>query len=259
MPRLLLAAFLVSGLACFAQQEPVDVSSEPHHHHVIDNMFVRVYDVTVEPNESTLMHHHGHDYLGIFLGDSKFVNKKQDGQSSSASIGDGEVRFAAAPVVHAVEDTATKPFRNITIEIMQPTTHEKNCTESCEIPVPCASKDKAGCVSVQKLMSADQWSVTRITLPPGSTYPQHTHLANFLVVPLTDADMKMRNQNGPETEVHGKAGEVRWNNPMVHTIRNVGPNTAKVVVLEFRGRPAGEGSESMTPEKPGKHKPHDHH
>jgi predicted metal-dependent enzyme (double-stranded beta helix superfamily) len=142
---------------------------------------------------------------------------------------------------------------------MQPTTHEKTCTESCDIPVPCKSADKAACVSVQKLMSADQWSVTRITLPPGSTYPQHTHLANFLVVPLTDADVKMRNQNGPETEVRSKAGEVRWNNPMVHTVRNVGQNTAKIVVLEFRGRPAGEGSESMSPEKPGEHKPHDHH
>jgi predicted metal-dependent enzyme (double-stranded beta helix superfamily) len=259
MPRLLLAAFLVSGLACFAQQEPVDVSAEPHHHHVLDNLFVRVYDVTVEPNQSTLMHRHGHDYLGIFLGDSKFTNKKQDGQSSAASIGDGEVRFASAPVVHAVEDTASAPFRNITIELMQPTTHEKSCTESCEIPVPCASTDKAACVSVQKLMSADQWSVTRITLPPGSTYPEHTHLANFLVIPLTDADVKIRNQNGPETEVHGKAGAVRWNNPAVHTIRNVGPNTAKIVVLEFRGRPSGEGSESMSPEKPGEHKPHDHH
>ena len=104
-------------------------------------------------------------------------------------------------------------------------------------------------------MSADQWSVTRVTIPAGATYPSHTHLANFLVIPVTDTDLKVKNQNGPETEVKQKVGEVRWNNPMVHTITNAGSAPAKVIVLEFRGRPAGEGSEA--PESG--QKPHDHH
>lgn len=259
MPKLLAVAVLLVGLSAFAQQQPVEITSEPHHHQVLDNLFVRVYDVKIDPNQSTLMHNHKHDYLGVFLGDSDFQNIKADGQSANAKIKDGEVRFAAAPVVHAVEDKATSPFRNITIELMQPTTHEAACTESCQIQVACSSTDKAKCPSVEKLLSADQWSVTRITLPPGAVYPQHTHLANFLVVPLTDATLKVRNQDGPETESSYKTGEVRWNNPVVHTITNSGKETAKVVVLEFRGRPAGEGSESMTPDKAEQHKPHDHH
>lgn len=259
MPRLLLAISLLLGLSCFAQQQPVDVSSEPHHHHVLNNLFVRVYDVRVEPNQSTLLHRHGHDYLGIFLGDSDFANIKPDGQSANAKIKDGEVRFASAPLVHAVQDKAAVPFRNITIELMQPTTHEKACTESCQIPVSCASTDKSACASVEKLMTADQWSVTRITIPPGATYPQHTHLANFLVIPLTDANLKIRNQDGPAKPVTYKTGAVRWNNPSVHTVTNAGSKTARLVVLEFRGRPAGEGSESMSPQKAMEHKPHDHH
>ena len=259
MPKLFAAALLLFGLSAFAQQQPVEITSEPHHHKVLDNLFVRVYDVTIEPNQSTLMHNHKHDYLGVFLGDSDFQNIKADGQSANAKIKDGEVRFAAAPVVHAVQDKAATPFRNITIELMQPTTHEASCTSSCEIPVSCSSSDKAKCPSVEKLMSADQWSVTRVTLPPGAAYPQHTHLANFLVVPLTDATLKIRNQDGPETQTSYKTGEVRWNNPVVHSVTNAGTNTAKVVVLEFRGRPAGEGSESMTPDKAEQHKPHDHH
>jgi quercetin dioxygenase-like cupin family protein len=142
---------------------------------------------------------------------------------------------------------------------MQPTTHEAACSESCQIEISCSSSDKAKCPSVEKLMSADQWSVTRITLPPGAVYPQHTHLANFLVVPLTDATLKVRNQDGPERKATYKTGEVHWNNPVVHTITNSGNTAAKVVVLEFRGRPAGEGSESMAPDKAEQHKPHDHH
>ena len=128
----------------------------------------------------------------------------------------------------------------------------KACTESCAIPVPCDSADKAACASVVKLFTADQWSVTLVTLPPGAKYPQHTHLANFLNVPLADADITMKNQDQPETVVHNKTGEVTWNNPVVHTVTNTGKTAAKVVVLEFRGRPAGEGSESMGPERSAK-------
>jgi len=53
-------------------------------------------------------------------------------------------------------------------------------------------------------------------------------------------------------------GEPTWNNPVVHSLTNTGSNTIKTVILEFRGRPAGEGSESMgNPAKPDEHK-HDH-
>jgi quercetin dioxygenase-like cupin family protein len=155
-----------------------------------------------------------------------------------------------------VTNTGSKPFRNATIELMAPTTNQKACTESCAIPVPCDSADKSACTTVVKVFTSDQWSATLITLPPGAKYPQHTHLANFLNVPLTDADVTMKNQDQPETVVHFKVGEVTWNNPVVHTVTNTGKTTAKVVVLEFRGRPAGEGSESLGPKDAPK--PHDH-
>lgn len=276
MPKLLTAAVLFLGLCAYAQQQeptpqtaksgpsgdpvPVDVSAEPHHHHVLDNIFVRAYAVEVDPKQSTLMHRHGHDYLSVSLGDAEVTNTKQGAQPATAKFKDGEVRFTAAPLVHAVSDNLDTPFRNITIELMQPTTNQKACTESCTVPVPCDSADKSACVTEEKLMTADQWAVTRITLPPGAKYPQHTHLANFLTIPLTDADIKVRVQDGPESDAHYKAGEARWNNPVVHTITNPGSKAVKVIVLEFRGRPAGEGSESMTgTQKPDEHKAHDHH
>jgi quercetin dioxygenase-like cupin family protein len=122
--------------------------------------------------------------------------------------------------------------------------------------VPCASADKSACVSDTKLITADQWSVTLISVPPGAKYPQHTHLANFLTVSLTDADVTMQDQDQPPTVVHSKTGQITWNNPIVHTIANTGKTPARVVLLEFRGRPSGEGSESpgATEAKPHEHK-----
>ena len=258
--------FVILALTAWTQQAqaPVEVSSEPHHHLVLENMFVRVFAVSVDPGESTLMHHHGRDYLSVSIGDAQVTNTKQGAQAVAASFKDGDVRFTPAGLVHAVSNTGSTPFRNRTIELVGPTTNPKACTESCALPIPCDSADKASCPSVVKLFTADQWSVTMVTLPPGAKYPQHTHLANFLPVPLTDSDVTMKNQDQPEAAVHSKIGELSWRNPVVHTITNFGKTTAKTVVLEFRGRPAGEGSESMAPQAMGSQskdasKPHDHH
>jgi hypothetical protein len=259
MQRLAAAAILLAASFAWGQQaDPVDVSAEPHHHVVLDNLFVKAYDVQVAPKESTLMHRHGKDYLGVFLGNSEIQNTKQGAQPAMAKFKDGDVRYTPGGLVHAIADSGDAPFRNITIELLQPTTNQKNCTESCSIPVKC--EGSAPCATATKIMTADQWSVTQIEIPAGGVYPQHTHLANFLVIPLTDADVKVKNQDGPETPAHYATGKVTWNNPLVHTITNTGKTPAKAVVLEFRGRPAGEGSESMgADQKAGEHKPHDHH
>jgi quercetin dioxygenase-like cupin family protein len=252
---------VILALTAWTQQAeaPVEITSETSHHLVLDNMFVRVFAVSVDPGKSTLMHRHGKDYLSVALGDAQIMNEKQGAQPVAASFKDGEVRYTPAGLVHRVSNNGSTPFRNRTIEIVGPTTNQKACTEACEIPVPCDSADKASCPSVVKLMTSDQWSVTRVTLPPGAKYPQHTHLANFLTVPLTEDDVTMKNQDQPEVVVHSKVGEQTWNNPVVHTVTNNGKTTARTIVLEFRGRPAGEGSESMGPQPKDAPKPHDHH
>jgi quercetin dioxygenase-like cupin family protein len=133
-----------------------------------------------------------------------------------------------------VSDTGDKPFRNRTIEIMQPTTNQKACTESCAVPVPCDAADKTACPSVVKLFTADQWTVTLVTLPPGARYPQHSHPGNYLNVPLADADVTVKKQDQPETVGHYKTGEVTWNSPVVHAATNNGKTAARLVVLEFK-------------------------
>jgi quercetin dioxygenase-like cupin family protein len=247
---------LLFALVAWAQQAqaPVEITAEPHHHLALENMFVRVFAVSVDPGQSTLMHRHGRDYLSIAVDDAQITNAREGAQPAQVTFKQGDTRFTPAGLVHAITNTGSRPFLNSTIELLGPTTNQKACTESCSIPVPCDSADKSACASVTKLIAADQWSVTLVNLPPGAKYPQHTHLANFLLVPLTDADVTINNQDQPETHVHSKTNEATWNNPVVHTVTNTGKTPAKTVVLEFRGRPAGEGSESPGPQAT----PHSH-
>ena len=65
--------FVMLVLTAWTQQAqaPVEITSESSHHLVLENMFVRVFAVSVDPGKSTLMHHHAHDYLSVSLGDAR--------------------------------------------------------------------------------------------------------------------------------------------------------------------------------------------
>src|SRR5437899_4628203 len=99
------AALAQLGFAAIAQQDPVEITSEPHHHLVLENKYVRAFAVSVAPKESSLVHRHGHDYLSVSLGDATIINARAGAAPVAANFKDGDVRFSAAPVVHAVTDT----------------------------------------------------------------------------------------------------------------------------------------------------------
>src|ERR1700731_353578 len=57
-----------------AQVAAVPISEEHHHHLVLENPFIRAYEVEVPPHESTLFHRHDQDYIYIVFGDADITN-----------------------------------------------------------------------------------------------------------------------------------------------------------------------------------------
>ena len=231
---LLFTAWSVAALA----QTPVEITSEPSHHLVFENAAVRVFAVTVNPGDSTLVHRHSHDYIAVALGDSEILNAKAGAEPVPVVFKDGDTRFSPAGLVHAVMNKSGRPFRNITIELLGPTTGEHACTGSCSRSAPCDSADKAACQSADELLSSDQWTVTTVTVPPGAHVPRHTHAGGYLVVPLTNLDFKEQDVSGTVVNVHLGVGEVTWNKPVTHEVTNVGTQPTRLVVLQFKGEPA---------------------
>lgn len=240
--NLLKTSVLLLALASVAQEpQAVEITSEPSHHLVFENVFLRAFDVKVAPKTSTLIHRHNHDYVYVTLGDADITNARVGAQPAKVALKDGDTRFAAGPLVHAAINNGDTVFRNITIEILSATTNEHNCADACSQPCPPGEKI---CPVVQQLFSADQWTVTSVTLPPGATLARHTHYAHHLVVPVSDLHLKIKNQDQPETEFTAKTGEVGWVNPTIHTVTNIGPNPARFVTLELRGATAPQDTPS---------------
>ena len=215
MRRSRIAGLLLVSMATLAQQsQPVEITSEPRHHLVLENRYVRVFDVTVESKGSTLVHRHHYDYLFVTLGDSDITSVRPGEQPVHLLVKDGETRFTAGNFAHAAINNSDAPFHNITIELLQPSTNVKSCEQN---PSSCMPADK------NTLVTADQWTAVAQQLKGG-----HTQF-----------DPKLA---GPALAIlvsGGAPGQLKWADNgqelSLPSAKDAGP---KYVVLQFRsGKP----------------------
>ncbi|MBZ5532131.1 MAG: hypothetical protein LAO20_11930 [Acidobacteriia bacterium] len=231
-----ITVLLVSALAVCAQQPPVEVeiTSEPSHHQVLQNEYVRVFDVTVSPKATTLVHIHHSDYLFVTLGDADLINARTGASPAPLKLKDGETRFTPGNFSHAAINLSERPFHNLTIELLKPSTGVKNCTEACAMPVAwCAAAPGKVCPTIERRISSDQWTVMFVTMPPAAAFDKHTHTKPHLVIAVSDLDLTQ--QVGEETR-HTKvpAGGYAWVPAgLTHTLVNSSTTTARYVAIDF--------------------------
>ena len=73
-----------------------------------------------------------------------------------------------------------------------------------------------------------------IRVPPGTFEAKHRH-ARGLTIALTDYDTESRTfPDGQPTRGHTRFGEVRWVEPVVHEVRNVGSTEQHVIRIELK-------------------------
>lgn len=212
------------------QQQPVEITSEPRHHLVFENEYVRVFDVTVAPRDTTLVHRHNHDYLFVTLGDSDVVSARPGEKPVPLLLKDGEVRYTPGNFAHAAINQSDRPFHNTTIELLKPSTDVKTCTDSCDdLSNPCAGI----CTQRRKLISSGQWSVWMITVPPTAQFDKQLHAVPQLIVPVSNLELGVQ-PGSPDSPIRRAAGQIDWlpGDPM-HALINNARTSARFVALEF--------------------------
>lgn len=227
MKYLLLSIILLSVQALAPE---VEITAEPDHHLTFENKSVRVFNVEVPPHSDTLMHWHRHDYLSIALGPADVVNAVKDKPPAPLKLQDGETRFAPATFAHIAHNVGDRPFRNVTIELLE--------DEALRTSTAHWDEDRGLDVltkgTKQIVFVKDNVRVTEFELQPGGVIPLHHHAGPLLVVALTDYELRNDIQGKPAATVSMKTGESKWlPGGYSHTITNPGPKPAKYVTLEF--------------------------
>jgi oxalate decarboxylase/phosphoglucose isomerase-like protein (cupin superfamily) len=210
----------------------VEITTEPHHHLVLENSSVRVFKVEIPSHTDTLMHWHRHDYIWVQLGPAEVVNAVKGKDPVTAKLQDGETRLSPAPFAHLARNLTDQTFHNLTIEIL----------EDAKLRQSTAKWDEDRGLDIlqggtkQVLFVKDAIRATELELQPGGVVPLHHHAGPHLLVAVSDLDLREKYLSGIHPPDLGrlKSGDVQWlPGGYSHTITNTGTQPAKFVTLEF--------------------------
>jgi hypothetical protein len=75
--------------------------------------------------------------------------------------------------------------------------------------------------------------VLEVHVPPGKTEPMHQH-GNRVVVYLSDFNTRSTERGGQPQDNMRKSGSVRWSDPVIHQIENIGKTEGHVISIELK-------------------------
>lgn len=209
-------------------EKVVPITQEPSHHLILQNKYVRVFNVEVAPHFSTRIHRHDYDYVFVTLGDSDVSNERVHADPVELKLKDGETHFTRGGFAHKAVNLADTPFHNITIEFVEP-----------GLTSPAAEKGQGAAISAHpaETLSADSQVFGKIKIREGtflngevSTCAADHVTGPQLLVPVSEFFLRSVSRGN---QLH-QPGEAIWLNAgECATITSHGNYPARFVILDF--------------------------
>lgn len=217
----LLLAVLVSlnGLAS-AQDAPVPVEQEPHHHVVLKNDSVVVMHVNLPAGESTLYHTHSRDRASVALTSTTLAQQeldKPEGKPGTTHPGDISASTSDGPYTHRLHNLGPAAFEVVDVEFLHRPDHPSDTVVATVVAENPSAR------------------VYKWTLAPGAVTPMHTHDRPYLILAVTPMQLKMTDPEGRSFSHEIKAGDFHWvDTKVTHTLANAGTTEGELVEIELK-------------------------
>jgi quercetin dioxygenase-like cupin family protein len=158
--------------AAHAQTPPViPLSSEPHHHLVLHNQYVNLYQVEVAPHDTVILHRHEYDAISVMLSDSEVTVRAPGKPDVHQTLSSGQIRLQKSGYVHSTTIGGDTTYRNVTVELLLPQQGARN------LCAPVIANQPLNCLSDQEL----PLSATHSELPQFET--DRTRVSLLRVLP----------------------------------------------------------------------------
>ncbi len=102
---------------------PPEYLAEARHHWLLENQYVRVYDVRIPPGETTELHRHAYDAVAVFMsGGLVAIQRQGEPWGKAERFVPGGVAFSAdskKPFVHRVRNDGTAEYRAVLVQLLR--------------------------------------------------------------------------------------------------------------------------------------------
>jgi hypothetical protein len=211
----------------------VDMAEDPHYHLLLENADVRVFALTIPPQQQTYVRHE-RNFITVALQEEEIVMWRQSEspvQHFRSAL--GEVRFITGDAARGMRNDSTSEYRNITVEFKDP--HVTNYgyrpdtgkwdygPTVLDFPV-----DPHG--QFVNSLDLDAAVVKDVQLLPRDTLPPSNPNMRELLIAVTAVDLEPAG-NG---NIRLAPGEVRWLDTPAPKLTNTGTIPARFVLVKIR-------------------------
>lgn len=196
---------------------PMPVQEEPHHVLILQNSYVRVYDVNVPPLDATQLYRNELPYIYVVLGPGDFVDAVTGKPDTHVVLEDGATRYSPGGFAHVVRTDAGIPLHNITVELLRPQTEARNiCEKVTDGPLgPCpelqGDPPKSGMPPFEFILPYFETSevhVEMVQVGGGKEFSETAPATPALLIALSHANLDAT--LGGEHAAFLHAGDVLW-------------------------------------------------
>lgn len=225
------SALLILMLAALTAQaaDVLEITAEPHHHLILQNGYVRVFQVEIPAGDSTLLHVHHHDYIAIHPGVTDISNEVTGKPPLIVKQPVGETHFTAGNFSHLVRNQGAAPFDSVDVELQQ--------DQGRKTP-PLPWEEERGLEVLnggtqEILFVKDGVRTSEIELQAGGMIPAHAHASPHLFVAISDVNL-VSHVAGKASKLELKPGAINWVDAgSTPALMNGGKESAKFILLEF--------------------------
>jgi len=218
--RSIWAVFFWLAATCSAQQAPLPVDEEPHHHVVLRNDDVLIMHVILPAGENTLYHTHSRDRVSVALTSTTLALQelgKPEGNPGTTHPGDISAITSDGPYTHRLRNLGPATFEVVDVEFFH-----RPANPASKLAAPAAAENPSA-------------RVYKWVLAPGASTPMHAHERPYVILAVTPMQLKMTAPDGSSMAHEIKAGDFHWIDAKVtHTLANAGSAEGEIVEIELK-------------------------
>jgi hypothetical protein len=199
---------------------------------LLANQIVQVFALDLPPASHVRLTQDMYDVVVIALQDSRLTVLPSAGESEDVLLNSGEIRVLRRFSVRELANSSPVKAHYILVALKSHGVEAGECGCSGDV-----EKRICGCSS-QHLpqlwaLSIGGSTLAGAALPPGHGFVGATYRNDSLLVSVTAAQLQDERASGPGSLLSLQPGQVKWLTRGQRQFKNVGPNTARFITIEF--------------------------
>ena len=199
---------------------------------LLDNHIVEVFALDLPPASHVRLRQNMYDIVVIALEDSTLTLLAAEGASKNVQLNGGEVRVLRSFSVQELANNSGGKASFIVVALKSHGVEAGECGCSGEV-----ERSVCGCSSrhLPQLwaLSIGGATLAGSSLPPGEGFVGASYRDDSLLISLTRVQLQDERTSGPGSVLTLEPGEVRWLSRGQRQFKNVGPNIARFITIEF--------------------------